>query len=136
MKQHTWWKVYVKESTYHTSIQKVEEYSDMALNIEKNSNESIVNVGVIDRNGSAIGDSSESDFNWKMVTEISNEVMQGGVPKDLAAGSSEEGAEETGREKTTQGELCFAVYFDIGGVYSHMIRQLYNLLIFIFHAQN
>jgi hypothetical protein len=105
VKQDTWWKIYFNGSTHHRSIQKSEKSNDMALNIERYLNESIVSIGVIGRNGSAIGDSNESDYNWKVISDISNEVLKGEVWTEQTAGAAEEEKQpEVRRDRISQGE--------------------------------
>lgn len=98
MKPDTWWKIYVNKSAdyRHRRIQKTRETSAVTLNIEKTLNESVINLGAINRKDSN-PDDSESDFNWQIVTKMSDEVVKGRIPPDKRT-------DETAREEETQVE--------------------------------
>lgn len=130
MKQYAWWKVCVKEFTYCRSIQRIEENSDLTLNIDRNSNESAFNFGVLDRNGSAVH-CRENDFRSKIVNKIADEVLQGGVPKDHPAAVGEEGPEEKHVDigRTRQGEFFLLqgfIFFYTEGQIPHDPKDLYT----------
>lgn len=127
IKPHTWWMTYIRESTNDTGIQKDEETSGVTLNIERNLNESLINIGVIDGNESDIGNVSGNHLNWKMVREVSNDVMTEMATLDEGPGADDETTEERkvekGKDVKYLGECSSIVLFTlILKVLSHSIH--------------
>jgi hypothetical protein len=96
MKRDTWWNIYVNKSAYYGDIQNTQETSAVTLNSEKTLSEPVINLGPINLKESDIDD-SESDFNWQIVTKMSDEVVMGRIPPDRRT-------DENAKEEETQVE--------------------------------
>jgi hypothetical protein len=106
MKAETWWKIYVNKSAYYRDIQKTRETGAVTLNIEKTINQSVINLGAINIKECDIDD-SESDFNWQILTKMSDEVVKGRIPPDKRTDENSREAEtqfEKGRDELKIGE--------------------------------
>jgi hypothetical protein len=96
MTRDTWWKIYVNKSVDYTYTQKTRETTAVTLNIEKTLNEPVINLGPMNLKESDIVD-SESDFNWQIVSKMSDEVVKGRIPPDKRT-------DENAKEDETQVE--------------------------------
>ena len=72
--------VYVRDSVNSRDTQKTHEASDTASRMDGNINDSKVNSSETDRDGSRVGDNVESDIDWKVARNISDQVVDGQVP--------------------------------------------------------
>jgi hypothetical protein len=86
----TWWMVYVRDYAKHRGTRKVQESGDISSLMGRSNNDSKVNSSETDRAGSRIGESVESDFEWKVARNISDQVVEGRVPPDKWTADSRE----------------------------------------------
>lgn len=112
VKLDTWWMVYVRDYANHRSTRKVGEAGDPCISsrMKRSINDSKVNFSESDRDGSRIGDSVESDFEWKVNRTICDQVVEGRVPPEKWTADSREakgeGAVTEGRVGINVGEYC------------------------------
>jgi hypothetical protein len=98
--------MYVNKSTDYRDLQKAREASAVTLNIENTLNQSVINLEPINLKQSDIDD-SESDFSWKIVTKMPDEVEKGRIPPDKRTyedSREEETRVEKRRDKLKLGE--------------------------------
>jgi hypothetical protein len=80
MKSDPWWKMYVNASSDYRDFREDGESDAVTLN------GSVINLGAVNLKESGIDD-VESEFNWRIVTKMSQEVVKGRLPPK----ASEEG---------------------------------------------
>ena len=112
---NAWWMVYVRDSANHRDTQQVQQVGDISLGMNRSINDTKVNSSEKDRAGSRIGDSVESDFEWKVARNISDQDVEGRVPPDKwtadrreadGLDAAEEGRGEQRKDGINGGEYC------------------------------
>jgi len=74
------WMVYIRDPANSRDTQKSHEASDTASRMDGSINYSKVNSSETDRDGSRTGDNVESDIDWKVARNISDQAADGQVP--------------------------------------------------------
>jgi len=110
-----WWMVYARDSANNRDTRKSPEAGDISSRMDRSINDSKVNSSETDRDGSRIGDSVESDFEWEVARSISDQVVDGQVPpvkwtadrrEAEGAEAADEGMVERRKDGINVGEYC------------------------------
>ena len=98
-----WWMVYFRGSASHLDIRKADNAGDTSSRMNRSTNESNVNFSEIDRDGTRVCDSAESDFEWKVARNISDLGAEGrDSPDKWTADSRETEGEEAAEERRVE----------------------------------
>jgi hypothetical protein len=109
------WMVYVRDSANNRDTQNAQEAGDISSRMDRSINDSKVNSSETYHDGSHIGNSVGSDFEWEVARSISDQVVDGQVApvkwaadrreaEDLEA--AEEGIVEGRKDGINVGEYC------------------------------
>ena len=110
-----WWMAYVRDSANHRCTGKVNETGAVSSRMDGSRNVCKDNISETDHDGSRIGDSVESDFEWQVARNISDQVVEGRVPPSkCTAGrreaegveAAEDGMVEERKDGINVGEYC------------------------------
>ena len=110
-----WWMVYGRNYVNHRGTRKAQDAGDKSLRMNRSINDSKVSSSEPDRAGSRISDSVESDFEWEVARNISDQVVEGRVPPDKwtadrteaeGVGAAEKGFVEELKDGINVGEYC------------------------------
>ena len=99
VQQDAWWMVYVRDSATHNGSRKGQGTGAVSSRVDGSMNVSKVKVSITDRDGSRIGDSVESDFEWQVARNMSDQVVEGRVRPDKWSAVSREAEGEGAAEE-------------------------------------
>jgi hypothetical protein len=99
MKLDRWWMVYFRDSAKHRDIRKLEEAVHVSSRMNRSINDSNVHFSETELDGSRVGDSAESEFEWKVARNITDLVVEGRVLPDKWNADSKETEGEDAAEK-------------------------------------
>ena len=112
VKLDTWWRVYVRDYTNRSGSRTIEEPGDVSLHVNRSLNDSTVNFAEDGRNDGDV----ESDLEWKVARQISDEVVNGRVPPDKGPA---DGREVNDDEAADEGKPAKQKHGINIGEYSH-----------------